>query len=297
MQAPDPIHTFLPSNVQALLARIPLFAEANDLRIAPLEGVISLNNTNYRVTVGERDYLLRVAADTARFLGVRREEEIEAARAAAAVGVGPEILYAEPQGHMVMAFIHGRHWQPEEFHEEANIRRIAETLRRLHSVTNVRAEGSVYRRIERLLDSARSLSLELPSELDALLETLSRIEASRRADTRFPPGLSHNDFWGNNFLDDGNQLWLVDWEFSGSGDGLHDLATIAMGMRYSEVEQTLLLTTYGYTDPGDPERLQSLFYVVRFFEAAWALVMHGLGVASDFDYQAHARRMFDALQG
>lgn len=68
----------LPDDVHALLARVPLFAEARDLR---------------------------VAARTGRILGVRRGEEIEAARAAANAGVVPKVLYAEPSGHLITPFL------------------------------------------------------------------------------------------------------------------------------------------------------------------------------------------------
>ena len=293
----------VPPDIMALAERIPLFAAASDVQIAPLAGVISLNNTNYRVEAEGKSYLLRVGAETARLLGIRREEEIESAKAAASAGVAPEVLYAEPSGVMVMPFIEGKHWGAEAFHEPANIVRIAETLRRLHAVKTVAAQGSEYRRIERLLDSAISLNQELPPDIDEYREKLNRIEWERRSDPRYSPGLVHNDFWANNFLDDGENLYLVDFEFSGTGDTLIDLATISMGSRYSEEEQTALLTAYDLTGPGDLATLQTMKWVVTFFEACWALVMHGIrgsgsaayGEEGNFNYQNHARTMFERL--
>lgn len=296
MPSPESIVSPPPPDVLAFLSRVPLFADAQSVQCAPLRGVISLNNTGYRVTVDGIDYFLRFAADTSRFLGVRREEEIEAARAAANVGISPRLLYSEPAGHLLFPFIVGRHWQPEEFHDEANIIRLASTLRRLHDVKGVRAEGSVFRRVERLLASVRTLQLEMPPNLDTHLEAMSRIERLREADTRFRPGLSHNDFWQNNFLDDGEKLWLVDWEFGGNGDGLYDLATISMGGDYSDREQHALLQAYGYTDPEDYQLLQKMKTVVRLFEASWALVMSGLRDSSEYDYLAQSRKMFLSLE-
>jgi thiamine kinase-like enzyme len=287
----------VPPEVQALASRIPIFAAVSDLRIAPLADVISLNNANYRIEAAGAAYLLRVGAETARYLSIRREEEIEAATAAAAVGVAPNILYAEPTGVMVMPFIEGKHWEPEAFHEPGNILRLADTLRRLHAVKTVAAQGSEYRRIERLLESAASLGLELPPGIDGYRAKLARIERERMSDPRYVPGLAHNDFWANNFLDDGERLYLVDWEFSGTGEPLIDLATISMAGRYSDEEQRTLLSAYGLTEPNDLASLQTMKWVVTFFEAAWALVMHGIrGSGSGiFDYARHARTMFDRL--
>ena len=281
--------------MQTLLARIPLFAGATNVGVAPMQGVISLNNAAYRVTVGPSVYLLRAASPTASLLGIRRSEERAAAQAAAQAGVGPEILYADDAGNLLMPFLAGRHWQPDEFHEPANMARLVQTLRRLHEVKNVPAEGSVYRRVERLLGSARALALPLPPDLDAHLNTMRHIKAERQADTRFRPGLSHNDFWANNFLDDGQNLWLVDWEFAGDGDGLYDLATLSMASKYSEAEQMALLHAYGYTHSGDYQQLQSMKTIVRLFESSWALVMHGLRGSEGYDYLGQSHKMFQML--
>ena len=147
------------------------------------------------------------------------------------------------------------------------------------------------------------MNLELPSDIDSLHEKLIRIEQERLSDPRYTPGLAHNDFWANNFLDDGKNLYLVDWEFSGTGDTLIDLATVSMAGGYSEEEQTALLNAYGLMEPEDRVTLQTLKWVVTFFEALWAVVMHGIrgsgsaadGTAGEFDYHRHAQRMFERL--
>jgi thiamine kinase-like enzyme len=265
------------------------------LQIAALEDVISLNNANYRVRVDDEEYVLRVAATTARFLGVTREDEHNAARAAAEAGICPPVLYADADGHLVTRFVRGRHWEPHEFHEPANMARVADTLRRLHAIKGVAANGSVFRRVERLLASAIDLGLALPERVSHYLAELGRLEAERALDRRFRPGLSHNDFWGNNFLDDGERLWLVDWEFGGDGDGLFDLATFSIGARYTDEERAALLAAYGYAEREDLGRLRAMEYAVFFFEGAWALVQHGLRGSGGYDFAAHATRMFGRL--
>lgn len=296
MQHSNQGNAHIPSDVHDLLQRVPSFQGSRDIDIAPLQGVVSLNNTNYRVRVDGTDYVLRYAVETAHWLGVRRAEEQAAAMTAAQAGIGPQILYSEPVGHMLMPFIAGRHWQPHEFLEPSNILRIADTLKRLHAVKEVPAEGSVFQRIERLLDSAKSLNLEMPPNLSVYLGRMRDIKAMREADTRFTPGLCHNDFWSNNFLDDGQQLWLVDWEFAGMGDGLFDIATISIGSKYSEEQQAFLLRSYGYTQDADLTTLQSMKYIVRLFEALWALVQHGLRGSNAFDYLSYARSTFQTLE-
>lgn len=132
----------------------------------------------------------------------------------------------------------------------------------------------------------------------------AEIEQQRLHDPRYIPGLAHNDLWANNFLDDGEHLSLLDWEFSGTGDGMIDLATLSLAGNYSEEEQRTLLVAYGLNAPDDFATLQTMKWAVRFFEAGWALVMHGLrgsgsdtsGKQGDYNYLAHASRMFERLR-
>jgi len=292
---PTAVQSALPPAIASIVAQIPAWAQSHSITLTPLSAVISLNNTPYQITVDGQDYYLRLAADTVHWLGVNRIEEGAAARAAAAVGVCPPIVYYDDAGNMVTHFIHGRHWQPHEFHEPANRARLLDLLRRLHGVKGVQATGSVFRRIERLMASAAALHVPLPDEMDRHLAALRSTEAMRARDTRFPSCLSHNDLWANNMLDDGQRLWLVDWEFAGDGDGLYDLASVALASRATEAQRAELLAQYGYTAAEDGAQFHAMTHVVWCFEAMWALVQYGLRGAGDYDYQAHAQRIIQQM--
>jgi thiamine kinase-like enzyme len=227
-------------------------------------------------------------------LGVRRSEEFSAARAAAEADLAPPVLFADDTaGHTLIPFIAGRHWERDEFREPQNITRVAQTLRRLHGITDISGEdGSVYRRVERLMESARTLGLPLPPNLEDCRKRLRDIEAEQASGPCAASGLNHNDFWANNFLDDGERLWLLDWEFAGRGDGLYDLATTAMAGGFGPEEEARLLGEYGHDPTMGREALWSMRWVVLFFEAAWSLVMHGLHGSGGYDYADHSRKMF-----
>ena len=61
----------------------------------PLEGGIT--NRNYRVRFGERDCVVRLPGKDTALLGISREAEQLAGRAAAELGIGPAILATEPE--------------------------------------------------------------------------------------------------------------------------------------------------------------------------------------------------------
>lgn len=287
-----------------IVAKVPAFAGRGEVEIAPLSGVQSLNNEIWVVTLPGADerYVLRVASPVAHaHLGVRRDEEGACVRAAAGAGVGPELIYYDDTtGHMVTRWITARpSWVAADFAERRNMSRLAELLRRMHQVPVVGPAGMAFRRVERLVESVRRLRLEAPAGLDGYLRRLSEIEAMRQADRSMGEGLNHNDLWANNMLDDGERLWLVDWEFSGPGDGYFDLATISMAGGFGAAEDARLLGEYG---AGTYETLQSAKWAVRLFEAAWSLVMHHQSkdrydaTGKSFDFLGHSKAMFAGLE-
>jgi len=65
-----------------------------------------ITNHNYKVDAAGGPYVLRIAGRDTAALGIDRSVEHEAALAAAAVGVGPEVVtFVEPEGYLVTRFI------------------------------------------------------------------------------------------------------------------------------------------------------------------------------------------------
>src|SRR2546422_6928331 len=70
---------------------IQLIPELRDrsLTVTPLGG--GLTNRNYRIDAGSESYVLRVAGKDTALLGIDRSCEVACSRAAAELGIGPEV--------------------------------------------------------------------------------------------------------------------------------------------------------------------------------------------------------------
>lgn len=291
------------ASARAAIEAIPLFAGEDGLVIEAQSAAKSLNNSIWVVRgrgSGERFAVRLVDPRAAAALGIDRAEEAAAARAAAAAGITPEILhYDTSTGTMVTPWLESaRALDRADLEDPGTVRRLVELARRLHALTDLPGEpGAVFRRIRHLVDRARRAGLELPAGLDGALRRLDEVEA-RLAERAPTPGLNHNDLWENNVLDAGGRLYLVDWEFAGLGDGRYDLATLSMAGGLDARGDAALVGAYGLSGHGAVADLESMKWVVRFFEASWSVVMHGLkgpGSDADFDYAGHAGYMFAAL--
>src|SRR5262245_11309739 len=172
------------------------------------------------------------------------------ARAAHAAGFAPEVQYAAP-GVMVTAYLGARTLTGEDVRAEAA--RIAGLMRRFHveMPTHISGPGFMFWVFHVIRDYARALeaggsrmTAELPAYL-ALADELERVQAP------LPIIFSHNDLLPANFLDDGERLWLIDFEYAGFSTAMFDLAGAASNAGMNAEESEALLTAYFGREP-DP---------------------------------------------
>ena len=62
----------------------------------------------------------------------------------------------------------------------------------------------------------------------------------------------HNDLLNANFIDDGDRLRIVDWEYAGMGDPFFDLGNFSVNHGLSLDEDLVLLAAYDQTEPPRP---------------------------------------------
>src|SRR5829696_7978024 len=104
----------------------------------PLQGGIT--NRNYRARFGEVDVVIRLPGKDTDQLGIDRAEERAASEAAAAVGVGPEVVaMLQDPPCLVTRFIEGEPIEAGELRVGLLLTEAARALRRVHGARPVQA--------------------------------------------------------------------------------------------------------------------------------------------------------------
>lgn len=278
--------------VEQALARVPMWRDAHDLKTSPLGGGIT--NQNFRVDVGSESFVLRIGGADTELLGIDRHTEYAAHRAAASIGIAPEVVYfIEPEGYLVTRFLQARPIPRNEILKPENIRRVASTLKQYHALPAIPAVFSPFRTIESYAAIARRYNVMFPENFDWLMERLREIEEAFLKHP-FDPRLCHNDLLNENFLDDGN-VRIIDWEYAGMGDPAFDLANFAVHHQLNDAQQELLLNEYYSPSPlGQGVRLarHKLMKIASDLrEAMWAMVQIGISKL-DFDFRGYADKHF-----
>ena len=253
-----------------------------------------ITNHNLKVEVGAETYVLRVAGKDTSLLGIDRTVELEATKAAAALGIGPEVIaFVEPEGWLVTRFIAGSIPSVERLQEPTMLARVAAALRAFHEGPPIAACFDSFRVVELYRETALARGGRIPNAYEEAHEVASRIERIREGAT---PAPCHNDLLNANFLDDGEQLRIVDWEYAGMGDPFFDLANFSINHELDESGRRVLLDAY-FDEPraGDARALEVMRFMSDFREAMWGVVQTAVSEL-DFDFAGYAREHFDRLE-
>ena len=116
------------------------------------------------------------------------------------------------------------------------------------------------------------------------------VDALEAAQIPLPIIFGHHDLLPTNFMDDGNRLWLIDWEYGAFGTAMFDLANIAAANSFSEKLEDQMLLQYFGRNPS--EATLRAYYAMKVAaalrEAMWGMVSELYLNAPNVDYIAYA---------
>jgi thiamine kinase-like enzyme len=240
-----------------------------------------ITNHNFKVVVDGEVLVLRIGGKDTGLLGIDREHEHEAALVAARLGIGPEVVrFAD--GVLVTSFVEGEVGR-------ADPAAVGILLKRLHGAPAVAGRFDSFRVVEAYAATATGRGRSLPDPYRPAHELACQIEARRAA---APVVTCHNDLLAANFIDDGERIWIVDWEYAGMGDPFFDLANFAVNNGLDEEGERALLEAYGSTDT---RALTLMRFMSDFREAMWGVVQQAISEL-DFDFVSYADDHFERLR-
>ncbi|HTN98987.1 MAG TPA: phosphotransferase [Nordella sp.] len=257
-----------------------------DVMLQPLKG--GLSNASYIVTDARGKYVARVGEDFPCH-HVFRDRELRASRAAFDAGLSPEVVHAEP-GLMVVRFIEARTFTEEDVRK--NLERCVEIVRKCHRDMKrlVTGPASIFWVFHVLRDYGHTLTEGFHRRKNDVPQWLAAVDALEDAQVPLPVVFGHHDLLPGNFMDDGDRLWLIDWEYGGFGTAMFDLANIAANNSLSEAEERQLLDIYFDRSPGEAvlRAFDAMKTASALREAMWGMVSELHLNAPGVDYVAHA---------
>ncbi len=249
--------------------------------LAELNG---LNNSCYKIKYLDQLYFLRISDKP-----TSKEKEI--IKLCSKENISPKLYYfSNSNSNLLSEYIPGKMPTEEEFSSPLFINKLCCKLKLLHKL-ECQKTFNPFAEIRNNLAICNKLNIELPSYLAELINKLAQIEefCSKNIDL----GLCHNDLNPSNLLLAYDDLYLIDYEFSGINDIFFDLATLSWMM--TERGKELLLKAY-FKNPANYhyKKLSAYLFVVKLWNASWSLLKSQNNI-SNYDYKKGAYLIFEDL--
>ncbi|UCI07652.1 phosphotransferase family protein [Mesorhizobium sp. B1-1-8] len=271
---------------RAALSAIPMMAGFD----GPLERLGGLTNLVYRAG----DICLRIPGKGTEEY-INRANEAVAAREAAKAGVSPDVLHVDPAtGLLATRFVAAETMSPEKFKTRpGSPARAGQAFRKLHSsgaVFPFRFE--LFAMIDDYLKVLSTKDVALPAGYH---DVVREAESVRAALAAHPIKLAacHCDPLCENFLDAGDRMWIVDWEYSGMNDPLWDLGDLSVEGKFDAAQDEELMRAYfgGEAKPAERGRIVIYKAMCDLLWTLWGLIQLANNNPVD-DFRAYADDRF-----
>ena len=246
-----------------------------------------ITNANFQVEDAGDRFFVRIGEDIP-LHGVMRFNETAASRAAAAAGLSPEVIHQEP-GALVLRFVDGRTLEAADLEKPSSLERALTIVQRAHVELPRRLRGPtlafwVFHVIRDYLHTLRADESRLAGELPHFLAAAETLE---RAVGPIDVVFGHNDLLAANFLDDGERLWLIDWEYAGWGSPLFDLGGLASNNGLAADQEEWMLERYfGRSDAALRRSYVAMKCASLLRETLWSAVSE-IHSTLHFDYRGY----------
>ena len=275
--------------LEGILNAVPGWSAPPD-EVQALGGGIT--NRNYLVRRGDERFVVRVMGHNTELLGIDRAWEYEASRVAADLGIGAGVFAFLPeQGGMVTRFVTGDGLSAERAATPEVMGRIMGVVRRYHEGPPFPGAFSAFGTVRAYDRLARQRGVVFPDSAARALARADAIEAALGPVTTPVP--CHNDLLAANFLEDGDIVRLLDWEYAGMGDRFFDLGNFAANQTLDPPGCDSLLQAYfGAVRPRDQAHLHLMRVMSDLRESLWGFLQSSLSNL-DFDFLEYGGEHLD----
>ncbi|MCK4804280.1 MAG: phosphotransferase family protein [Spirochaetes bacterium] len=202
-----------------------------------------ITNKNFKVTVEEKSFIVRIPGEGTD-LFINREVELHNLLSASDVRVGANIFkYFKPDYIVISDFINGKVMSAESFKNKKLIVKALEAIKQINTEGKFTSTFIMFDYFDTYLQLAKKHSMEVPKNFKDAERIVQKV---REKFLKNMPVLApcHNDLLAENFIDQGDRMRIIDWEFSGMNDPCFEIGDFSVEQDFGEDEDMLIVETY-----------------------------------------------------
>ncbi|NKQ37508.1 MAG: phosphotransferase [Chloroflexi bacterium] len=265
--------------------------QGKEVSIEPLSG--GLTNSNFKIVVDGSLFFVSLSGRHSELLGIDWTNKHYNARICGEAGLSPKVVQHFPEQRvLILEFLPLPLGSAESLRVIAGQRRLVHTLKRLHSGPGFWQEFDMFGLIEFYVATIQERGFELPGDYAAYRERIEKIGAAL-APYREQLVPCHNDLVPENIMDDGNQVFLLDFDYSGNNDPCFDLGSISVEVGYDDAQvRELAKAYYGFVSEQIIARIHLHGILGDVGWSLWSVIQAEISDI-DFDFPGYGLKRWD----
>jgi len=284
------LETTAAEDLDGVFDQVPSIA-ARPRTVTELPG--GLTNRNFKISTINGTFVARVASGGSELLAIDRQNEYRNSMRAAAAGVGAPVIDYQPSvSVLVLGFLEGRTLANGDVADPDRLRRIARACRQLHGAERFDGNFDMFEIQRRYRSVVAERGIAIPAGYDDLMD---KFDAAARALAVGDEGTvpCNNDLLAANFIENGEKIWLIDYEYAGNNDACFELGNIWGECQLpDEALATLVAEYYGRPLRNKIARATLLGLAGKYGWTLWGAIQAAVSPI-DFDFWSWAMERFE----
>ncbi len=245
-----------------------------------------ITNNNFEVTVGKRSYFLSMPHSNSELLNIDYGNKYYNNKICGEINISPRVIhFIESENLLVTEFIKSKASSLTMFQSSKDIECLVKNIKLLHNANpflknyNMFSQISYYQKILK--------NNYLPKTLYKYVNKIKNLKQKLYLpNNKLVP--CHNDLLAENIINKDNQMFIVDFDYSGNNDPCFELGNLSVEMGFDDAQiNKLVKSYYGEINENIISRVNLQGIVSDIGWALWSYVQVN-NSNLNFDYSMHA---------
>ena len=201
-----------------------------------------ITNNNFKIFADDEVFFISIPGTDSKLLNIDPINKYYNNKICGDLGISPKVIhYIKAEELLMTEFITSKNPRSKLFHESEKISGLVKMIKTLHGAKLFHRNFNMFTYIYHYINILKKDGLPklLVSNLNRINHLGQRLAFYR---TNLVP--CHNDFGIGNIIDNQNQMFLVDFDYSGNNDPCFELGNLIVDMNYNNKQASELIKRY-----------------------------------------------------
>ena len=271
------------SSINKLIKLIPEW-NSKSIKVNPIDSGIT--NINFEVIVDGKSFFLSMPSSNSELLNIDYRNKYYNNKICGEINISPKVIhFIESENLLVTEFIKSKTSSLATFQSSKEIEQLVKSIKLLHNANpflknfNMLSQISYYQNILK--------KDYMPQKLNRYVNNIKSLKNKLYLPNhKLVP--CHNDLLAENIINKNNQIFIIDFDYSGNNDPCFELGNLSVEMEYDDVQiNKLVKSYYGEINENIISRVNLQGVVSDIGWSLWSYVQVK-NSNINFDYNAHA---------